>query len=264
MKEASISNKWALVTGGSSGFGIDFARELASRGCNLILTARRQDLLAQVAAEIGASFGVSAKTIPMDLAKPEAPQSLYEHINAEGIEVDVLVNNAGFGLFGDFNQADWPREREMLQINILALTHLTRLFLPDMVTRGFGHILNVASNSAYQPSPFLATYGASKSFVLNFSEALNYELRHTNVHCTAVCPGPVLTGFQQTAGMHKKHPYIRMNKIESAEVARAGIKAMLMGRPSIVPGWRVALVAWVSQRAPRAWATAVTGWLMEL
>jgi len=152
----------------------------------------------------------------------------------------------------------------MLQLNILTVTHLTKLFSREMIERDFGYILNIASNSAYQPSPLFATYGASKSFVLNFSEALNYELRHTNVHCTAISPGPVITEFQQVAGQSEAHPYVRMIKMESAEVARIGIKAMLKGRPSIVPGWKVSLTAWVSQRAPRRWATAIAGWLMNL
>jgi short-subunit dehydrogenase len=152
----------------------------------------------------------------------------------------------------------------MLQVNILALTHLSKLFVRDMLDRDFGYILNVASNSAYQPSPFFATYAASKNFVLNFSEALNYELRNTGVHCTAVSPGPVITGFQRVAGQRESHPYVHMNKIESSEVARIGIKAMLRGRPSIVPGWKVSVMAWISQRSPRRIATATAGWLMRL
>jgi short-subunit dehydrogenase len=264
MNETKLKDKWALVTGASSGFGADFARELASLGCNLILTARREDRLERVAAEIGERYGVSAKTIPMDLSKPEAPQELYDRIKAKGVLVDVLINNAGFGISGEFSQVEWSREWGMLQLNIMALTHLTKLFVRDMLARDLGYILNVASYAAYQPTPLFATYSASKSFVLNFSEALNYELRHTNVHCTAVSPGSVLTGFQQVAGQSDMHPTIRMINMESADVVRIGIKAMIKGRPSIVPGWKVKLIAWASQRAPRRWATAISGWLMSL
>ena len=263
MKEPNIKDKWALVTGGSSGFGIEFARELASRGCNLVLNARREDRLEQVATEIRQDFGVSVEIIPMDLAQPGTPQALYRRIKANDIRVDVLINNAGFGIYGDFSQVDWLREEQMLQVNILALTHLTRLFLPDMVARDFGYILNVGSNSAYQPSPLVASYAASKSFVLNFSEALNYELRHINVHCTAVCPGPVPTGFQKVAGWDENSPFIRIIRIDSADVARVGIKAMLKGRSSIVPGLKVGLTAWFGQRGPRRWSTAAAGWLMR-
>ena len=264
MKETKLKDKWALVTGASSGFVADFARELVSFGCHLILVARRKERLEYLKDEICSQFVVSTKTISIDLSKTEAPQQLYDQIKAEGISVDILINNAGFGIYGEFNKVDWPRQCEMLQLNILAVTHLTKLFVSDMVARDFGYILNVASNSAYQPSPLFATYGASKSFVLNFSEALNYELRHTNVHCTAVSPGPVVTEFQQVAGQSETHPYVRMNKIESAKVARIGIKAMLKERSSIVPGWKVNLAAWVSQRAPRSWVIAIAGWLMSL
>jgi short-subunit dehydrogenase len=264
MNDTMLKDKWALVTGASSGFGADFAKELGALGCNLILTARRKDRLEQVAEELIKRYGVSVKTIPMDLSDSEAPQQLYDQIQAEGIPVDILINNAGFGIHGEFVTIDWQRYRELLQLNVMAVTHLTQLFGRDMVARDFGYILNVASNSAYQPTPLFATYGASKSFVLNFSEALNYELRHTNVHCTAVSPGPVVTEFQQVAGQSEEQPVIRFVNMKSTEVARIGIKAMLKGRPSIVPGWQVSVTAWVSQRAPRRWATAITGWLMSL
>ena len=264
MKETKHKDKWALVTGASSGFGVDFARELASLHCNLILTARRRDRLERVAGEIRERFGVSAIIMPKDLSKSAAPQQLYEQITAEAIPVDILINNAGFGIYGEFNKAGWSRQNELLRLNILAVTHLTKLFLRDMVARNFGFILNVASNSAYQPTPLLATYGASKSYVLNFSEALNYELRHTNVHCTAISPGPVVTEFQRVSGVRENHPYVWMSSLKSADVARIGINAMFKGKPSVVPDWKVKLVAWVSQRAPRRWVTAITGWLMSL
>jgi len=264
MKDTRLKDRWALVTGASSGFGAEFARELAARGCHVILTARRVDRLERLQQEIASRFGVSVKIIPMDLLLPDAPQRLYDEIQSAGITVDVLINNAGFGIYGKFVEVDWQREWEMLQLNIVAVTHLTKLFVRDMAARNFGYVLHVASNGAYQPTPLFATYGASKSFVLNFSEALSYELRRTNVHCTAISPGPSVTEFQQVAGQGAARPYIRLAGIESSQIARIGINAMLRGRASIVPGWMVSLVAWVSQRAPRRWATAVTGWLMSL
>lgn len=264
MNDNQLKNRWALVTGASSGFGVEFARELASRGCNLVLTARREDRLQLYQEEISQRFGVLVKVIPLDLYPPEAPGQLYEQIKSANIAVDVLINNAGFGLYGKFMDLTWERQQEMLQLNIMSLTHLTRLFLKDMIERDFGYILHIASNSAYQPTPMFAAYGASKSFVLNFSEALRYELRGTSIKCTAISPGPVVTEFQKVAGQDEAHPYVRLNKIESSQVARVGIQAMLKGRSSVVPGAMVALVAWIGQRAPRTWATAVTGWLMSL
>ena len=152
----------------------------------------------------------------------------------------------------------------MLKLNILTLTQLTWLFVHPMIERNSGFILHVASNSAYQPSPLYATYGASKSFVLNFSFALRNELRGTAVKCTAISPEPVVTEFQQVAGQDENHPYIRLNKVTSAQVAKEGINAMHKGKASVIPGWSVALTAWLTQRAQRRWSTAVTGWLMRL
>lgn len=264
MQDDRLRGKWALVTGASSGLGMEFARELAPLGCNLILTARRKDRLEQLQAELVEQLGVSVKTIPLDLSAPMGPQQLYDQIKAAGIAIDVLINNAGFGLYGKFSDIDWQREQELLQINMIAVAHLTRLFVPDMVNRKFGFILNVASNSAYQATPMYAIYGASKCFVLHFSEALNYELRGTNVKCTALSPATVRTEFHQIAGQNADNIYMRFTQMASTTVAHIGIRAMLKGRPSLVPGWKIALMAWASQRAPRSWSTAVTGWLMNL
>ena len=195
-----IKGKWALVTGASSGFGVEFARELARYGSNLIITARRQERLEGLKEELVQNQGISVEVIPKDLSDVDAPLQLFNQINSKGIDVDVLINNAGFGLFGEFVDLDWQDQAEMLKLNILSLTHLTWLFVHPMIKRGFGYILQVASNSAYQPSPLYATYGASKSYVLNFSEALHNELRDTGVICSVISPGPVVTEFQEVAG----------------------------------------------------------------
>lgn len=263
MKNDTLKGKWALVTGASSGLGVEFARELAVLGCNLILTARREDRLEQLRKELIARSGVSVRTIPLDLFNPGAPQTLFDQTQRAGIDIDVLVNNAGFGLYGKFFEVDWQREAELLQINMVALTHLTRLIVPHMVRRKFGFILNVASNGAYQATPLFAIYAASKSFVLHFSEALSYELRGTGVKCTALSPATVLTEFHRVAGKSADNLYARLTQMPAATVAHTGIKAMLRGKPSVVPGWKIALVAWASQRAPRSWSTAVTGWFMS-
>jgi short-subunit dehydrogenase len=264
MNNELLKGKWALVTGASSGLGASFARDLASRGCNLVVTARREDRLNALQEEIIEQHRVSVKTIPLDLTLPTAPENLYDQIEAAGISVDVLINNAGFGIYGEFLQTDWTRHREMLQLNILAVTHLTLLIVRDMAARNSGYILNVASYGAYQPSPMFATYGASKSYVLNFSEALHDELKGTQVKCTAISPGPVVTEFQQIAGQKPTHPLIRFGKIEPARVTRIGIDAVLAGRASVIPGWKITLLVWSSQLAPRRLATFITGWLMRL
>lgn len=264
MKAEILRDRWALVTGASSGLGADFARILASMGCHLILVARRQERLEALKKEISADFGVSVKVIPMDLSLPESPQKLYDQVKEEGIDVDVLINNAGFGIYGEFLEIDWERTHQMLQLNMITVAHLTWLFAQDMISRNFGYVLHIASNGAYQPSPLYAAYAASKSFVLSFSEALNYELRDTNVKCTALSPGITVTEFHQAAGQKEGSLYYRLTKMDSMTVARKGIEALLAGRPSLVPGWAVSVMAWSSQRAPRRLATALAAWLMRL
>ena len=256
--------KVVIITGASSGLGADFSRILASLGCHLILVARRQERLDALKEEIIAEYGVSAKAISMDLSPAEAPQQLYDQLKAKGIVIDVLINNAGFGICGDFLDVEWERTAQMLQLNIMTVAHLAWLFAQDMRSRNYGYILNMASNGAFQPTPLYAAYSASKSFVLNLSEALNYELRGTNVKCTALAPGTTVTEFHQIAGQVEGSLYYRLTQMDSMTVARMGINALLKGRPSLVPGWMVSIMAWSSQRAPRRLATAMSAWLMKL
>lgn len=250
-KHASLlRGKTALVTGGSSGLGVDFARELAARGCHLVLAARREELLRQHAEAIGGRYGVRVTTVAMDLAAHDAPQALYDRLAGEGITVDVLVNNAGYGLYGPFTQLDWERERTMLELDIITLVHLTKLFARDMVARNFGFMLHVASIGAYQPSPLYASYGAAKAFVLNFGEALSYELRRTNVRSTVIAPGITATEFLKVAGQQPTL-YQRAMMMTGERVARIGVEAMLRGRPSVVPGRINALGAFLPRLLPR-------------
>ncbi len=254
--ENPLRGRTALVTGASSGLGAAFARELASRGCNLVLVARREDLLRQHAAELGAAHGVAASVVALDLGARDAPQALYDRLAAEGVAVDVLVNNAGFGLYGPFLRIDWERERAMLELDIVALVHLTKLFARDMVARDFGYLLHVASIGAYQPSPLYASYAASKAFVLSFGEALSYELRRTNVRSTVVSPGVTATEFFQVAGQ-RPTLYQRLTMMSSAQVARAGVEAMLRGKPSVVVGRFNALGAFTMRLMPRRLQAAI-------
>jgi short-subunit dehydrogenase len=242
MNEKILANKTALVTGASSGLGVDFARQLAAKGANLVLVARRQDQLCAVAAEIEKEYAVSALAIPMDLAAPEAPQALYDQLQQLGIKIDVLVNNAGFGVFGNFVEVPWERYKALLDIDVVTLTHLTRLFLPDMVSRGSGYVLQVASNGAYQPTPTYAVYAAAKSYVLSMGEAINFELRGTGVSVTVISPGITATEFLKVSGQPISL-YQRLVRMDSKTVARIGIDSLLRRRASVVPGFVNSLVA---------------------
>jgi uncharacterized protein len=256
MKDLELTEKLALVTGASSGLGVDFARQLAARGANLILVARREDQLRAVALDIEEKYGVSAQIMARDLAVPEAPQALYDELKQRGIHVDVLVNNAGFGIYGDFASVPWEREKEMLDIDIITLTHMTKLFLKDMLGSKSGYILQLASIGAYQPSPTYATYSAAKAYVLMMGEALNYELRHSGVSVTVVSPGVTATEFLKVSGQSPSL-YQRLMMMDSDHVARIGIEAMLRRRPSVVPGLMNNLAAFSTRLMPRRMQAAL-------
>ena len=257
-----LTGKTSLVTGASSGLGADFARELARLGSDLVLTARREEQLRALQAELTAG-GTRVTVHPLDLAAPGAPQRLFDELQAAGTAVDVLVNNAGFGAFGPFAETPWEREKAMLDIDITALVHMTKLFLPPMLARGNGRILQVSSIGAFQPSPTYATYAATKSFVLSFGEALNHELRATGVSCTVVCPGVTATEFLQVAGQSPTL-YQRVMMMRSPDVVRAGVRAMLARRSSVVPGLGNALAAFAMRFIPRSWAAALAHWSMSV
>jgi short-subunit dehydrogenase len=249
MAGTELSGKTALVTGASSGLGVDFARELAALGCNLVLVARREDLLKQVQAELQ-QRGVKVSIVTLDLGTPEAPRALHDLLRLQNLEVDVLVNNAGFGLFGQDLQIPWPRVQQMLQLNMLTLTELSRLFAADMVKRGRGWIMQIASTGAYQPTPTYAAYAATKAYVLSYGEALNYELRGSGVSCTVISPGVTATEFLQVSGQ-KPTWYHRLTMMTSAEVARAAVRHLLARRGSAVIGFMNWLAAFSVRFTPR-------------
>jgi short-subunit dehydrogenase len=252
----------ALVTGASSGLGADFARELGARGADLVLVARRRELLDALAEELRAS-GARADVVATDLTDAAAREALHAELTRAGRAIDVLVNNAGFGLFGRFVDLPWEREREMLELDVVSLVHLTKLFVRPMVERRFGRVLQVSSIGAYQPSPTYAVYSAAKAFVLSFGEALHDELRGTGVTCTVVSPGVTATEFLRVAGQQPT-AYQRRMMMTSGEVARAGVTAMLQGRATIVPGFLNAFGAFAMSRLlPRRAATRLAGRLME-
>lgn len=253
----NLSGKTALVTGASSGLGVDFARQLAAMGLNLILVARREEKLTEVKAEIEEKFPVQVKLIPLDLTATQAVETLKQQIDDAGLQVDVLINNAGFGIHGQFVEIPWEKEKNMLELDMIVLTHLTKIFAQDMVKRGLGYILQVSSIGAYQPSPTYATYSAAKAYVLSFAEAINYELRGTGVSCTALSPGVTATEFLKVSGQAPT-AYQRLMMMESPAVVQIGLKAMLKRRGSVVPGlgnWMSALFTrFISRTASAALA----------
>jgi short-subunit dehydrogenase len=193
--------KTALITGASGGIGLDLARLFAEGGYDVVLVARTESKLKELATELASKHGVSARAVAADLADPAAPAQLMERLKAEGVQVDVLVNNAGYGGYGTFAETELDAELKMIQLNISALTALSKAVLPGMLARKSGRILNVASTAAFQPGPLMAVYYATKAYVLSFSEALANETKGTGVTVTCLCPGPTKTGFQQQAKM---------------------------------------------------------------
>jgi len=260
---SDLKGRLALITGASSGLGVDFATILAERGCNLVLVARREDRLRALAEKLTQEHGVQAHVMGMSLAPLGAAQDLYDRIRALNLTVDVLINNAGFGLYGPFTEIPWEREEEMLRLDIVTLVHLTKLFVRDMVARNFGYVLQVSSIGAYQPSPTYATYSAAKAFVLSFGEALNYELRSTNVKVSVLSPGVTETEFLAVAGQ-RKSLFQRLSMMQSRPVAEIGIEAMLRGKPSKVAGAMNTLTAWSLRFVPRRLQAAMASAAMQL
>jgi short-subunit dehydrogenase len=240
----------ALITGASSGIGYELTKRFASDGFDLVLVARDSERLEDVASEMRERHDATVTVLPTDLALPGAADKIAATLEAGGIEVDVLVNNAGFNVYGPFWQTDGERELAMLQVNIVALTRLTKLLLPAMVRRGSGRILNIGSTGSFAPGPFDAVYCASKAYVLSFSEAIAEELEGTGVTVTALCPGATRTRFAERAGMTDT-PMFRGRVAEASDVAAAGYRALRDGRRVVVPGLANALLAFSVRLSPR-------------
>ena len=236
--------KWALVSGASSGIGWALAEQLAARGVNLILTARRADRLIQLADEVTKRHTVQAQVFPADLTKPEAPDEIYRFVREKGVAIEVLVNNAGFGAYGEFRTVDSRRLLNMVQVNVAAVVHMTHLFLPEMIERRTGYVLIVASTAAFQPVPYISTYAATKGFDLLFAEGLAEEARRYGVSVCALCPGPTVSEFNQVAGQ-PRHMGARFETSE--KVARVGLQALAEGKPRVISG----ALNWLSVEAQR-------------
>lgn len=257
-----LRGKTALVTGASSGMGADFARQLAAMGCRVVLVARRADRLQELQKEITGRYGTPAESIALDLAASDAPRQLHDRIKADGQTVDVLINNAGYAVYGEFHNVEWEKTRDMLELDVVALTHLTRLFAADMAARRFGYILLVASTGAFQPTPLYAAYAAAKSYVLYFGEALHNELRPSGVGCTVLCPGVTRTEFFDIAGQEMT-AFQRLTAMNSPVVVRIGIRAMLGNRSCVVAGWLNALIARLTPLMPRQFMAAMASRMMR-
>ena len=243
--------KTALITGASAGIGLELARVFARHGNDVILTARRRDRLEEIGIELSEQHGISAHVVACDLAADNGARTLYEEVHERGLEVEYLVNNAGFGTFGPFADTAVDETVSLVRVNIAALTELTARFLPAMVARGSGRVLNVASAAAFQAGPLMATYYASKAYVLHFSEALNEELEGSPVTVTALCPGPVRTEFQDVAGMQRSGLVLDRRLISVEAVVQSGYDAMMAGRSFVVPGLGSKLLALSVRFAPR-------------
>ena len=241
----------ALITGASNGIGLELARFHASKGGDLVLVARNKSKLDEIKTELEKKYNISVYTIGKDLSVAKSAQEVYDQTTKQNIQIDYLINNAGFGDFGMFAESDLDKQLQMISVNITALTALTHLYLPGMIKKGSGKILNVASTAAFQPGPTMAVYYATKAYVLHFSEAIANELKGSGVTVTALCPGATESGFQSAADMHESK-LVKGKKLPSAkEVALYGYKAMMNNRTVAIHGIMNYLMANSVRFAPR-------------
>lgn len=250
----------ALITGASAGLGVDFCHLMAERGYDLVMVARSQERMGSLAAAIEVKHGIRCKVIAMDLSAPGSAEDLYRRIEQQKTNVDVLINNAGFGVYGDLVNNPVKSFEEMLQLNIMTLASLTRLFLADMLKIGKGKILNVASTAAFQPGPHMAGYYASKAFVLSFSEAVSHELRGTGVSITTLCPGPTRTEFFDRAGIKQSRLKL-MVMADSRTCAERGIVGMLSGSAIVIDGTKNWLIVQSLRFLPRFFVRSASAFI---
>jgi uncharacterized protein len=252
---------WAVVTGASSGLGAIFAEQLAQRGMPLVLAGRDRARLEQVQHRVQEAHGVDIELVVGDLGRPAGVDELISAL--DGRMIDVLVNNAGFGTYGTLTDIDAERDHELVAVNVDALVRLTHAVLPGMVDRGRGGILNVASTIAFQPAPYQATYGASKAFVLSFSQALRAETKGSGVTVTVLCPGPTRTGFVDALGTDVSGVEVYKNLASPEPVVAAGLRALDRRKAVIVPGWRNWFMGQVSRISPASVSTYVSGRMLR-
>lgn len=244
--------KTALITGASSGLGLEFAKLYAREGYDLVAVARSEGKLYKLKSELEKQYGNHVWVLTQDLSQPDAADEVFNYTLEQNITIDVLVNNAGFGDFGNFWKVDAQRQTDLLQVNIIALVQLTRYFLPGMVERRHGRVLNLSSVAAFSAGPRMCLYYASKEFVRSFSEAVAEEVRGTGVTVTALCPGPTATGFEQAAQMKNSHMFSMFKPASAAAVAKAGVRAAQKGKVLRYYGWPTHAVNIAARLLPRS------------
>jgi len=248
--------KTALITGASFGIGLELARIFAREGHNLVLVARSADKLRQLASELEKAYSTRSLILAADLSEPGAAAYVLDQTTRANIAVDILVNNAGFGQYGFFAESDLEECLRQIQLNVTTLTHLTRLYLPEMLERKEGRILNVASTAAFQPGPLMAVYFATKAYVLHLSEALANELEGTGVTVTCLCPGATATEFHKRANATGMR-LLSMGTMDARTVAEGGYRALMAGKPVVISGFKNWLVAQSVRFSPRKLVTAI-------
>lgn len=253
----------ALITGASNGIGLELAKIHAAKGDQLVLVARNKSKLDELKIELEKTYKISIYTIGKDLSAMNAGQEIFDETSKQQIHIDYLINNAGFGDFGMFVETDWNKEAQMIQLNITALTQLTKLYLKEMVKRGSGKIMNVASTAAFQSGPTMAVYYATKAYVLSFSEAIDNEVRDKGVTVTALCPGATESGFQAAAAMEESNLVKGRKLPTSKEVAEYGYESMMKGKTVAIHGFMNYLLANSVRFIPRAMVVKVTRKLQD-
>jgi short-subunit dehydrogenase len=251
--------KWALVTGASAGIGVALAQELAAGGTNLVVTARRKDRLEELARSLGTKHKVKTEVFVADLVEPNSPEKVFAFTRQKGIEIDLLINNAGFGQYGEFPSVDTQRLLDMVQVNCSAVVHLTRLYLPEMVARRRGDVLILASTASFQAVPYISTYAATKAFDLLFAEGLAEEMKPYGIRVCALCPGSTESEFHVVSGQEKF-----MRRAETAEkVARTGLKALAAGKSYVISGLGNYLGAHGERLVPRRFVTKLAAGMFK-
>jgi uncharacterized protein len=249
--------KWGLVTGASSGIGWALAEELAARGANLVVTARRRERLENLAGKLRSAHGVNVEMVTADLAQPAGPEDVFLFTQQKSINVHLLVNNAGFGVYGEFHGTTLASQLGMVQVNCAAVVHLTHLFLPQMLERRRGRILIVASTAAFQAVPYISTYAAAKAFDLFFAEGLGAEAARFGVRVCALCPGPTATEFGQVAGSPKSKAGEKLGVQDARQVAVAGLDGLAAGKTCVISGFKNQLGAQGHRFLPRRLVTSI-------
>jgi len=258
------SKETALITGAAAGIGYELASIFARDGYNLVLVDKDEQKLTDVANEFKSKFGSLVTTITKDLSLPTSPLEIYSELQEAGININFLVNNAGFGRFGFFAETDLNSELAMLQVNLVTLTHLTKLFVRDMVKRGQGKVLNVSSTAAFQSGPLMAVYFATKAYILSFSEAIANELEGTGVTVTVLCPGPTISSFHQETGMAETGVVKGKNFMDAAIVASVGYRGLMANKTVVIPGIKNRILTEVVRFFPRSLVTKFVRSMHEL